>query len=282
MAQTGYTPIQLYNSSTASATPSAGNLAAGELAINTADGKLFYKDSGGVVQVIASKAGANGDVVGPASATDGNLAAFDGVTGKLIKQAATVTVAQGGTGITSGTSGGIPYFSGTSAITSSAALAANALVIGGGAGVAPSTTTTGTGVVTALGNNVNSTGGFTTIDGTATLTNKNIQSRVVSIADGTSVTINGDTTDIATQANTQALGTLTINAPTGTPFNGQKLVFRLQSTNVQTFSWNAIFAGSTDLTLPTTSSGASKYDYMGFIYNSTAAKWQILAKNFGF
>lgn len=282
MAQTGYTPIQLYNSSTASATPSAGNLAAGELAINTADGKLFYKDSGGVVQVIASKAGANGDVVGPASATDGNLAAFDGVTGKLIKQAATVTVAQGGTGITSGTSGGIPYFSGTSTLASSSVLAANALVIGGGAGVAPSTTTTGTGVVTALGNNVNSTGGFTTIDGTATLTNKNIQSRVVSIADGTSVTINGDTTDVATQANTQALGTLTINAPTGTPFNGQKLVFRLQSTNVQTFSWNAIFAGSTDLTLPTSSSGSSKYDYMGFIYNSTAAKWQILAKNFGF
>lgn len=98
MAQTGYTPIQLYNSSTPSAAPSAGNLAAGELAINTADGKLFYKDSGGVVQVIASKAGASGDVVGPASATDGNLAAFDGVTGKLIKQAATVTVAQGGTG----------------------------------------------------------------------------------------------------------------------------------------------------------------------------------------
>jgi hypothetical protein len=41
-----------------------------------------------------------GDVVGPASATNNNLAAFDGTTGKLIKQAATVTVAQGGTGQT--------------------------------------------------------------------------------------------------------------------------------------------------------------------------------------
>jgi hypothetical protein len=160
MAQTGYTPIQLYNSSTASAAPIAGNLAAGELAINTADGKLFYKDSGGVVQVIASKAGANGDVVGPASATNNNLAAFDGVTGKLIKQAATVTVAQGGTGLASGTSGGVPYFSSTSAITSSAALAANALVVGGGAGAAPSTVTTGTGVVTALGVNTGTAGAF--------------------------------------------------------------------------------------------------------------------------
>lgn len=282
MAQTGYTPIQLYHSTTASNTPIAGNLAPGELAINTADGKLFYEDSGGVVQVIATKAGSVGDVVGPASATDGNLAAFDGVTGKLIKQAATVTVAQGGTGITSGTSGGVPYFSGASTIASSAALTANFLVIGGGAGIAPATTTTGTGVLTALANNANATGGFTTVDGTATLSNKNIQSRVVVLSDATSVTFNADTTDLASQTNTQIAGTLTINAPTGTPVNGQKIVFRLQSTNVQTFAWNAAFAGSTDLTLPTVSSGATKFDYMGFIYNSTAAKWQILAKNFGF
>lgn len=55
MAQTGYTPIQLYYSSTTTNAPSAGNLADGELAINTADGKLFYKDNGGAVQVIAWK-----------------------------------------------------------------------------------------------------------------------------------------------------------------------------------------------------------------------------------
>ena len=106
--------------------------------------------------------------------------------------------------------------------------------------------------------------------------------RVVSIADGTSVTINADTTDLATQTNTQVTGTLTINAPTGTLANGQKIMLRLQSSNVQTFSWNAVFAGSTDLSLPTVSSGSSKYDYVGFIYNTTATKWQILAKNFGF
>jgi hypothetical protein len=106
--------------------------------------------------------------------------------------------------------------------------------------------------------------------------------RVVTIADGTSVTINGDTTDIAVQTNTQAAGTLTINAVTGTLYNGQKIIFRLKSTNVQTFSWNAVFAGSTDLSLPTSSTGSSKYDYVGFIYNTDASKWQIVAKNFGF
>ena len=55
MAQSGFTPIQLYRTATASATPSAGNLADGELAINTNDGRLFYKDSGGAVQTIAWK-----------------------------------------------------------------------------------------------------------------------------------------------------------------------------------------------------------------------------------
>ena len=55
MAQTNYTPIQLYYSTTAAAVPTSGNLADGELAINTNDGKLFYKDSGGSVQTIAYK-----------------------------------------------------------------------------------------------------------------------------------------------------------------------------------------------------------------------------------
>jgi hypothetical protein len=100
MAQSGFTPIQLYRSVTAAATPTAGNLADGELAINTADGKLFYKDSGGAVQTIATTSGATGDVVGPASSTNDGLVAFNGITGKLIKAAGTVTVAQGGTGAT--------------------------------------------------------------------------------------------------------------------------------------------------------------------------------------
>jgi len=53
MAQAGYTPIQLYHSTTPAAAPVAGNLIAGELAINTADGILYYEDSGGVVKRIA-------------------------------------------------------------------------------------------------------------------------------------------------------------------------------------------------------------------------------------
>lgn len=60
----------------------------------------------------------------------------DAATTVLTTNAA-VTVAQGGTGITSGTSGGILYFSATSTIASSGLLTANAIVLGGGAGTSP-------------------------------------------------------------------------------------------------------------------------------------------------
>lgn len=59
MAQTGYTPILLYSSSTAAQTPTAASLTnsslGSELAINITDGKLFYKDNAGVVQTIGWK-----------------------------------------------------------------------------------------------------------------------------------------------------------------------------------------------------------------------------------
>jgi hypothetical protein len=48
-------------------------------------------------------------------------------------------VPNGGTGLSSGTSGGVPYFSSTTTMASSALLTANALVLGGGAGAAPAT-----------------------------------------------------------------------------------------------------------------------------------------------
>jgi hypothetical protein len=54
-----------------------------------------------------------------------------------------VGVAKGGTGITSGTSGGIPYFSAASTMASSAALTTNGVVLGGGAGAAPTATAAG-------------------------------------------------------------------------------------------------------------------------------------------
>lgn len=81
---------------------------------------------------------ANGPtLIAPALGTpaSGNLANCTGYpTGSL---SGTITVPQGGTGITSGTSGGVPYFSSSNTIASSAALTANAITLGGGPGSAP-------------------------------------------------------------------------------------------------------------------------------------------------
>lgn len=96
-----------------------------------------------------------------ATANTGTVTSVGFTGGLLTVATATTTPA-----ITvAGTSGGIPYFSSASTWATSAALAASSLVIGGGAGVAPSTTTTGTGVVTALGVAVGSAGSFVTNGG---------------------------------------------------------------------------------------------------------------------
>ena len=54
MAATGFTPISLYFSATAAAVPVNTDLVAGELALNTNDGKLYFKNSGGTVTLLAS------------------------------------------------------------------------------------------------------------------------------------------------------------------------------------------------------------------------------------
>ena len=56
MAQTNFTPISLYYSTTAAAVPTSGNLVAGELALNTLDEKLYFKNSTGTVKLLASNA----------------------------------------------------------------------------------------------------------------------------------------------------------------------------------------------------------------------------------
>lgn len=117
---------------------------------------------------------------------------------------------------------------------------------------------------------------------TSTYTNKRITARVVVMADGTSFTPTGDTADLNTHVNTQAVGTLTANAPSGTPTNGQQLILRIKSTNAQTYSWNGIYRAGTTVALPVSSSGASKTDYIWFIYNSADSKWDITEYDVGF
>jgi len=108
-----------------------------------------------------------------------------------------------------GTSGGVVYFSNASTWASSAALAANALVVGGGAGVAPSTVTTGTGVVTALGVNTGTAGAFV-VNGGALGTPSS--GTVTNLTGTASINING--TVGTTTANTGAFTTLSSSSTT--------------------------------------------------------------------
>lgn len=92
MAQTGYTPIQLYYSTTSSNVPLAADLAQGELAINIADGKLFYEDGGGVVQVIATKDSASGIYPQINITGQGDLRLEDSTGGEYVALQAPATI----------------------------------------------------------------------------------------------------------------------------------------------------------------------------------------------
>jgi len=151
MAQTGFTPIQLYSSSTATNVPLAANLATCELAIKITDGKLFYKDNAAAVQVIGWKtvpatAGGTGQTsfaVGDllyanttttiaklADVATGNALISGGVgvapsygkIGLTTHVSGTLPTANGGTNLTSFTANGVVYASSTSALATGSAL----------------------------------------------------------------------------------------------------------------------------------------------------------------
>lgn len=143
MAQTGFTPIQLYRTTTAAAVPSAADLAPGELAINIAntDMALFAENaSGSVVRLMNNPAGLRYPT---ADGTNGQVVTTNGsgVLSFTTPAAAGVTsvdVSGGTTGLT--TSGGPVTGSGT-------------ITLGGTLGVANGGTgaTTAGAALTALG-----------------------------------------------------------------------------------------------------------------------------------
>lgn len=105
--------------------------------------------------------------------------------------------------------------------------------------------------------------------------------RTETLSNATSFTPNVGVADISEQANTQAVGTLTANNPTGSAVDGQKWTLRIQSTNVQTFAWGTAYTGGT-VALPTVTSGATKTDYFLFMFNGATSKWNYIATAAGF
>jgi hypothetical protein len=105
---------------------------------------------------------------------------------------------------------------------------------------------------------------------------------VASTSESDTININASTTDLATYVNTtfSSGSSLTINAPTGSIVEGQKIMIRLKCTNYLNITYDPVYTGSTDVGLPSVTSSGAKFDYLGFIYNGTS--WNLLAKNFGF
>jgi len=172
-------------------------------------------------------------------------------TGGLISVTGSPVTSSGTLALTvAGTSGGIPYFSSASTWASSNALTANALVIGGGAGLAPSTTTTGTGVLTALGVNTGTAGAFV-VNGGALGTPSS--GTVTNLTGTASINING--TVGATTPTTGAFTTLTasstatlsgLTASTALALDASKNIVSVTNTG----SGNNVLATSPTLTTP--------------------------------
>jgi hypothetical protein len=143
-------------------------------------------------------------------------------------------------------------------------------VLSGGTGI----TSFGTGVATALGVNTNAAGGFTTIDGTATLTNKRINPRTLSTA--STATLTPDISLYDQYNLTAQASILTVAAPIGTPVDGNKLIIRILNPGTgYSITWNATYT-VIGTTLPA-SMPPAKMIYVGCIYNSTNTRWDVVA-----
>lgn len=94
-------------------------------------------------------------------------------------------------------------------------------------------------------------------------------------------------TDAATVATDASLGnhfrvTLGGNRTLGNPTNmvdGQRVIWELiqDATGSRTITLGSAFGLGTDITAVTLTTTASKRDFLGAVYNSTAAKWYVIA-----
>jgi hypothetical protein len=105
----------------------------GNLTLDSIGGTLSVS-KGGTGSGTAS--GARSNLSAAASGVNSDITSLSGLTTPL-------SVSQGGTGLASGTSGGVPYYSGSNTIASSLALTQNGVVLGGGTGGAPTATSAG-------------------------------------------------------------------------------------------------------------------------------------------
>lgn len=123
MAQSGYTPILIYASGTTGNAPDAANLTSSasgaELALNYFDGKLFYKDASGNVQVLATKGA--GTIGGSNTQVQYNNNGALAGSANLTFNGTSLTLG-GNPTLSAGTANGVTYLNGSKVLTSGSAL----------------------------------------------------------------------------------------------------------------------------------------------------------------
>jgi hypothetical protein len=71
---------------------------------------------------------------------------------------------------------------------------------------------------------------------------------------------------------------LTINAPTGTPVDGNRLTFRILDNGVsRSLTWNGTYT-VIGVTLPSATT-INKTLYVGCVYNAAATRWDVISVN---
>ena len=114
-----------------------------------------------------------------------------------------------------------------------------------------------------------------TVSAANTLTNKRITPRIGTTTSSATPSIDCGLYD---QYNITALAAaITGVTITGTPTDGQKLLIRIKdNATARAITWGSSFVSSGVAALPTTTA-VSKTHLIGFIYDSTAAKWVCVA-----
>jgi hypothetical protein len=183
------------------------------------------------------------------------------ISGTTIDLQTPVAVANGGTGSGTYTNGQLLIGNTAGGLNKATLTAGSNVVITNG---------DGTITIAAAGGGV----GDVTLNGTQTLTNKRINPRVVSAASASTLTPSIATAD--QYAYTALASALTINAPTGTPVDGNKLIFRIRDNGTaRALTWNATYT-VVGVSLPTTTV-VNKILYVGCIYNAADIQWDVIA-----